>query len=31
MIKSIPKSKIKKGILIKLPKAKQDLRVDLPQ
>ena len=24
------KSKIKKGILIKLPKAKQDLRVDLP-
>ena len=30
MIKSIPKSKIKKGILIKLPKAKQDLRVDLP-
>ncbi|MBD1158123.1 UDP-2,3-diacylglucosamine diphosphatase LpxI [Pelagibacterales bacterium SAG-MED17] len=30
MIKSIAKSKIKKGILIKLPKAKQDLRVDLP-
>jgi len=30
MIKSIPKSKIKKGILIKLPKARQDLRVDLP-
>ncbi len=30
MIRSIPKSKIKKGILIKLPKAKQDLRVDLP-
>ena len=30
MIKSIPKSKIKKGILIKLPKVKQDLRVDLP-
>ena len=30
MIKSIPKSKIKKGILIKLPKAKQDLKVDLP-
>ena len=30
MIKSIPKSKIKNGILIKLPKAKQDLRVDLP-
>ena len=30
MIKSIPKSKTKKGILIKLPKAKQDLRVDLP-
>ena len=30
MIKSITKSKIKKGILIKLPKAKQDLRVDLP-
>ena len=30
MINSIPKSKIKKGILIKLPKAKQDLRVDLP-
>ena len=30
MIKSIPKSKINKGILIKLPKAKQDLRVDLP-
>ena len=30
MIKSIPKSRIKKGILIKLPKAKQDLRVDLP-
>ena len=30
MIKSIAKSKIKKGILIKLPKVKQDLRVDLP-
>ena len=30
MIKSVAKSKIKKGILIKLPKAKQDLRVDLP-
>ena len=30
MLKSIPKSKIKKGILIKLPKTKQDLRVDLP-
>ena len=30
MIKSVPKSKIKKGILIKMPKAKQDLRVDLP-
>ncbi len=30
MIKSLPKSKIKNGILIKLPKAKQDLRVDLP-
>ena len=30
MIKSIPKSKIKNGILIKLPKLKQDLRVDLP-
>ena len=30
MIKSIPKSKTKKGILIKLPKSKQDLRVDLP-
>ena len=30
MIKSIPKCKIKKGILIKLPKVKQDLRVDLP-
>ena len=30
MIKSVPKSKIKNGILIKLPKAKQDLRVDLP-
>ena len=30
MIKSIPKSKIKKGILIKIPKVKQDLRVDLP-
>ena len=30
MIKRAPKSKIKKGILIKLPKAKQDLRVDLP-
>jgi len=30
MIISVPKSKIKKGILIKMPKAKQDLRVDLP-
>ena len=30
MIKRIPRSKIKKGILVKLPKAKQDLRVDLP-
>ena len=30
MINSISKSKIKKGILIKLPKAKQDLRVDIP-
>ena len=30
MIESVAKSKIKKGILIKLPKAKQDLRVDLP-
>ncbi len=30
MIKSISRSKIKKGILIKLPKVKQDLRVDLP-
>ena len=30
MIKSISNSKIKKGILIKLPKANQDLRVDLP-
>ena len=30
MIKSISKSKIKKGILIKLPKVNQDLRVDLP-
>ena len=30
MIKSLTKSKIKKGILIKLPKIKQDLRVDLP-
>ncbi len=30
MIRSIIKSRIKKGILIKLPKAKQDLRVDLP-
>ncbi len=30
MIKSISKSKIKRGILIKLPKIKQDLRVDLP-
>lgn len=29
MIKSVTKSKIK-GILIKLPKTKQDLRVDLP-
>ena len=30
MINSIPKSKIKKGALIKFPKQKQDLRVDLP-
>ena len=30
MIKSISKTKNKKGILIKLPKVKQDLRVDLP-
>ncbi len=30
MIKSVTKSVIKKGILIKLPKIKQDLRVDLP-
>ncbi len=30
MIRSIPKSKNHKGILIKLPKLKQDLRVDLP-
>ena len=30
MIKSVSKSKIKKGILIKMPKVKQDLRVDLP-
>ena len=30
MIKSVSKSKIKKGVLIKLPKVKQDLRVDLP-
>ena len=30
MIKSVTKSKIKKGILIKLPKTNQDLRVDLP-
>ena len=30
MIKSVTKSKIKKGVLIKLPKTKQDLRVDLP-
>ena len=30
MIKSVTKSKIKKGILIKFPKTKQDLRVDLP-
>ena len=30
MIKSISKSKLKKGILLKLPKASQDLRVDLP-
>tara|TARA_Y100001970_G_scaffold232218_1_gene288975 strand:- start:12193 stop:12984 length:792 start_codon:yes stop_codon:yes gene_type:complete len=30
MIKSIPRSKKKKGVLIKLPKSKQDLRVDLP-
>ena len=30
MIKSIAKSKDNRGILIKLPKLKQDLRVDLP-
>ncbi len=30
MIRSIAKSKNKRGILIKLPKTKQDLRVDLP-
>ena len=30
MIKSNLKSKIERGILIKMPKAKQDLRVDLP-
>ncbi len=30
MIKSISKSKMKQGFLIKLPKVKQDLRVDLP-
>ena len=30
MIRSISKSKNHKGILIKLPKLKQDLRVDLP-
>ena len=30
MIKSIAKSKDKRGILIKLPKLKQDLRVDIP-
>ena len=30
MIKSTAKSKIQNGILIKLPKMKQDLRVDLP-
>ena len=30
MIRCIPKSKTKKGVLIKLPKVKQDLRVDLP-
>ncbi len=30
MIKSISKTKNQKGILIKLPKVKQDLRVDLP-
>ena len=30
MIRSIPKTKNHKGILIKLPKLKQDLRVDLP-
>ena len=30
MIRSIPKTKKHKGILIKLPKTKQDLRVDLP-
>ena len=30
MIRSLSKSKNKDGILIKLPKLKQDLRVDLP-
>ena len=30
MIKRISKSKIKKGVLIKFPKVRQDLRVDLP-
>ncbi len=30
MIKSISKTKAKNGILIKIPKTKQDLRVDLP-
>ena len=30
MLQSVPKTKNKKGILIKLPKSKQDLRVDLP-
>ena len=30
MINSISKSKNQKGFLIKMPKAKQDLRVDLP-
>ncbi len=30
MIKSVPRLKTKKGILIKIPKVKQDLRVDLP-
>ena len=30
MIKKINKSKIKSGVLIKYPKKKQDMRVDLP-